>query len=138
MGPRNGFQGMNSASLCSLAGRYENPIPPWCLAPIDFLKIPALDCVLSEIRMQILQSTLVTIKDKRSEVVFLYFYGAQKSILWNRFGQPCSLAGRYENPIPSWVLAPIDCSKIPALDVMPYLAGPAALIHFTPFSFQGK
>jgi hypothetical protein len=34
---------MNSASLCSLAGRYENPIPPRCLAPIDFLKIPALD-----------------------------------------------------------------------------------------------
>ncbi len=33
---------MNSASLCCLAGRYENPIPPRCLAPIDFLKIPAL------------------------------------------------------------------------------------------------
>jgi len=42
MGPRHWFQGMNSASLCSLAGRYENPIPPRCLAPIDFLKIPAL------------------------------------------------------------------------------------------------
>ncbi len=42
MGPRNWCQGMNSASLCSLAGRYENPIPPRCLAPIDFLKIPAL------------------------------------------------------------------------------------------------
>ncbi len=34
MGPRNWFQGMNSASLCSLAGRF--------LAPMDFLKIPAL------------------------------------------------------------------------------------------------
>jgi hypothetical protein len=33
---------MNSASLSSLAGRYENPIPPQCLAPIDFFKIPAL------------------------------------------------------------------------------------------------
>jgi hypothetical protein len=32
---------MNSASLCSLAGRYNNPIPTPCLAPIDFLKIPA-------------------------------------------------------------------------------------------------
>ncbi len=42
MGPRNWFQGMNSASLCSLAGRYDNPIPPWFLAPLDFLKIPAL------------------------------------------------------------------------------------------------
>jgi hypothetical protein len=33
---------MNSASLCSLAGRYDNPIPTRCLAPIDFLKIPPL------------------------------------------------------------------------------------------------
>jgi hypothetical protein len=32
---------MNSVSLCSLAGRYDNPIPPQFLAPIDFLKIPA-------------------------------------------------------------------------------------------------
>ncbi len=43
MGPRNRFQGMNSASLCSLAGRYNSPIPTRCLAPIDFLKIPALE-----------------------------------------------------------------------------------------------
>jgi hypothetical protein len=35
-------QGINSASLCSLAGRYDNPIPTRCLAPIDFFKIPAL------------------------------------------------------------------------------------------------
>jgi hypothetical protein len=33
---------MNSASLCSLAGRYDNPIPTRCLAPIGSLKIPAL------------------------------------------------------------------------------------------------
>jgi hypothetical protein len=42
MEPKNRFQGMNSASLCGLAGRYENPIPTRCLAPIDCLKIPAL------------------------------------------------------------------------------------------------
>ncbi len=42
MGPRNWFQRMNSASLCSLACRYDNPIPPRFLAPIDFLKSPAL------------------------------------------------------------------------------------------------
>ncbi len=42
MEPRNRCQGIISASLCSLAGRYDNPIPPWFLAPIDFLKIPAL------------------------------------------------------------------------------------------------
>jgi hypothetical protein len=41
MEPRNRFQGMNSASLCSLAGRYDNPFPPRFLAPIDSLKIPA-------------------------------------------------------------------------------------------------
>ncbi len=56
MEPRYRFQGMNSASLCSLAGRYDNPIPTRCLDPIDFLKIPALywvrryagsiDCIL--------------------------------------------------------------------------------------------
>jgi hypothetical protein len=41
MEPRNRFQGMNSASLSSLAGRYDNPIPTRFLAPIDCLKIPA-------------------------------------------------------------------------------------------------
>jgi hypothetical protein len=41
MEPENRFQGMNSASLCSLV-RYNNPIPPRFLAPIDCLKIPAL------------------------------------------------------------------------------------------------
>ncbi len=33
---------MNSASLCSLAGRYNNTIPPRFLTPIDSSKIPAL------------------------------------------------------------------------------------------------
>jgi hypothetical protein len=33
---------MNSASLCSLAGRYDNCIPTRLLAPIDFKKISAL------------------------------------------------------------------------------------------------
>jgi hypothetical protein len=28
----------------------------------------------------------------------------------------CSLKGRYDNPIPTLFLAPIDCSKIPALE----------------------
>jgi hypothetical protein len=46
-GPQNRFHGMNSASLCSLAGRYDNPLPlpplPLrFLAPIASLKIPAL------------------------------------------------------------------------------------------------
>ncbi len=42
MGPGNRFQGMNFASQCSLAGRYDNPIPPRFLAPKDCLRIQAL------------------------------------------------------------------------------------------------
>jgi hypothetical protein len=38
--PRNEFR----QPICSLEGRYDNPIPPRFLAPIDFLKIPALEC----------------------------------------------------------------------------------------------
>ncbi len=34
----------NSASLCSLAGRYDNSILSRFLAPIDWYKIPALIC----------------------------------------------------------------------------------------------
>jgi len=31
--PGNRFQGISSASICSLAGRYKNPIPTRFLAP---------------------------------------------------------------------------------------------------------
>jgi hypothetical protein len=34
--------GIDPASLCSMAGRYDNPIPTRFLAPIDCSKIPAL------------------------------------------------------------------------------------------------
>jgi hypothetical protein len=40
-------------------------------------------------------------------------YGAQESIPRNEFRSLCSLAGRYDNPIPTRSLAPIDCLKIP-------------------------
>ncbi len=30
------IQGSNSAGLCSLAVRYNNPIPTWFLSPIEF------------------------------------------------------------------------------------------------------
>jgi hypothetical protein len=43
MEPRNRFQGINSASLCCLACRYDIPIPTRFLAPINCLKIPALN-----------------------------------------------------------------------------------------------
>jgi hypothetical protein len=36
------YGGINSASLCSLAGRYDNHIPPQFPASTDCLKIPAL------------------------------------------------------------------------------------------------
>jgi hypothetical protein len=36
--PRNRFQGIDSASLCSLAGQYDKPIPTRFLALIDVLK----------------------------------------------------------------------------------------------------
>ncbi len=39
--PKNLFQWIDSASLCSLAGRYDNPIPIRFLAPIDCSKIAA-------------------------------------------------------------------------------------------------
>ncbi len=35
------LKGIDFASLCSLAGRYDNPIPTQFLAPIDCYKIPA-------------------------------------------------------------------------------------------------
>ncbi len=38
--PKNCIRGINSASLCSLEGQYDNPIPSRFLAPIDCLKIP--------------------------------------------------------------------------------------------------
>ncbi len=47
LGPKNRFQGINSASVCSLAGRYDNPIPTPPPPPRDSLKIPALYSVLS-------------------------------------------------------------------------------------------
>jgi hypothetical protein len=34
-----------------------------------------------------------------------------------RPASPCSLASLYDNLIPTWFLGPIDCSKIPALEV---------------------
>ena len=37
--PRNRFKGIDSASLCSLAGQYDNPIPTQFQASIDCLKI---------------------------------------------------------------------------------------------------
>ncbi len=50
------------------------------------------------------------------EPVFLNVHGAQESIPRMNSASLCSLAVRYDNPIPTRFLAPIDCLKIPALD----------------------
>ena len=46
MEPRNRFLGMNSASIRSLAGRYDSPIPTHFIAPINCFKIPALNQIV--------------------------------------------------------------------------------------------
>ncbi len=53
MEPRIWFQGINSASLCSLVGRYDNHIPTHFLAPIDSLKIPAQELKNNYLKMYI-------------------------------------------------------------------------------------
>ncbi len=46
-----------------------------------------------------------------TEPKFLSFQGAQESTPRNQF--LCSLAGQYDNPIPTRFLDPINCLKIP-------------------------
>jgi hypothetical protein len=53
------------------------------------------------------------IQVKNAEPEFLNFEGAQEPIPRNKFR---SLVGRYDNPISTRFLAPIECLKIPALD----------------------
>jgi hypothetical protein len=53
--------------------------------------------------------------DNKPSPVFLNVYGAQESIPRHEFRQSFFLAGRYDNPIPTRFLAPIDCLKIPFL-----------------------
>ncbi len=57
---------------------------------------------------------------RRPELVFLNIYGAQESMPRHQFRQPmyCSLAGRYDNPIPTRCLAPIDFLKIPVPEII--------------------
>ncbi len=58
---KNRFQGVNSARLCSLAGRYDNPIPTRFLAPIDCLKIAALGCNSGENSLEFIIESELTI-----------------------------------------------------------------------------
>jgi hypothetical protein len=54
-------------------------------------------------------------REIRKGYILLNFDGAQELIPRNQFASLCSLAVRYDNPIPTRFLAPIICSKIPAL-----------------------
>jgi hypothetical protein len=65
----------------------------------------------------------------RTETVFLNFDGATNQLAGIDPARLCSLAGRYDNPIPTRFLAPIDCSKIPA---QYYIPSP---LFFNPYFF---
>ncbi len=138
MGPRNWVQGMNSASLCSLAGRYDKPIPPRFLAPIDILKIPALFLVwrifLRKLHFLLAQTQdlLMLIGLKRWNATyslqsfsrwpynsrgFWHFRARIFKRLWSpridsKIWIPPAHVARWAGTI---TLAPIDCLKIPAL-----------------------
>ncbi len=47
-----------------------------------------------------------------TEPVFLKVYGAHEPTPRNDSARLCSLAGRYDNPIPTRFLAPIDSSSV--------------------------
>jgi hypothetical protein len=59
-----------------------------------------------------------TFKDPRDGILKLLRSPRIYSIR-NHSARMCSLAGRYDNPIPTRFLAPNDCLKIPALDFVP-------------------
>jgi hypothetical protein len=72
---------MNSTSLCSLAGRYENRVPTRFLAPKDSLKIPAQATQPDEIgSLELILGLLLSLKNSQLRAAFLNVYGAR-----NRF-----------------------------------------------------
>jgi hypothetical protein len=54
------------------------------------------------------------IKGKRTESVFLKLLWSSGIDSKELIPPSYALADRYNNPIPAWFLAPIDCSKVPA------------------------
>jgi hypothetical protein len=106
---------MNSTGLCSLVGRYDNPVPIRFLAPKDCLNIPAQATQPDGIgSLELILGLLLSLKIRGSEPVFLNLYGARNRFQGMNSASLCSLAGRYDNPIPPRFLAHIDCLKIPA------------------------
>jgi hypothetical protein len=66
---KNRLQGTNSARLCSLAGKFGNPVPTRFLAPIDYLKIPALDIISRDLNKCPLPSAHVLVIKKGSRFI---------------------------------------------------------------------
>ncbi len=102
--------GIDSASLCSLAGRYNKQglngarqAGNWLLGPLKSLQIRALS------------PKLLTIKEPSTGILkLLRIQGIDSPSL-------CSLVARYDNRIPTRFLTPIDCYKIPAQESIPGL-----------------
>ncbi len=70
----------------------------------------------------------------RPETVFLNFEEHRNRLQGIDSASQCSLSGgRYDNPLPTRFLSPIDCSKIPA-----QLAFYVCLTYFRLQSFQSK
>ncbi len=90
--PRNRFQGINSVCPCSVVGRYDNPIPTWFLA--------LMDCFIFYNRVENLSPAMGRGINSRKRV-------------WNWVAKLHSLASRYDNPMPTWFLAPIAGHKLP-------------------------
>ncbi len=88
--PRNRFQGIDSPSQCSLAGRYDNPLPTRFLSPVDCSKIPAqlaYYVCLTYFRLQSLQSKNIPMSKENAgqDVTYLYFLGwSRKWLLYLR------------------------------------------------------
>jgi hypothetical protein len=49
-----------------------------------------------------------------TEPEFFTFREPKNRFQWINSACPCSLGGRYDNPLPSRFLVPVDCLKIPA------------------------
>ncbi len=73
-GAQESIQGMNSASLWSLAGRYDNHIPTRFLSPIDCLKIPALSSIEERGGIRVPNDTVFVLWAKKNELSCYSFF----------------------------------------------------------------
>ncbi len=74
---RNIFHGIDSASLCSLAGRYDNPVPSRFLGPIDWSKMPAQCTVHNNLMVDLVKQLFLKMGSTNTNVLI-----ATKNLLW--------------------------------------------------------